>query len=235
MPRPSCPPVWRPHKLSESDSSGLKDYGFPSTHGRFCKLVLLCLRSCVYVRGYAFKTNTCFSDECGEQRPCDLVFTLPENALVRASIVCRGHLDALHWCWCVHVWSCWTLCTRVDPHSCLPGRLYLGVHTVTDVVGGSAIGLALFILHNVLHDTLQATRGSTGTVAACAVVAMALLHKLRAREPSTPSYFQNSTCVGTYVTLTLTAPVTQPHKRTHTHTHDAHDAHAHKHTQMCPP
>jgi membrane-associated phospholipid phosphatase len=32
LPRPASPPVWRPHNQASLDSTGLQDFGFPSTH-----------------------------------------------------------------------------------------------------------------------------------------------------------------------------------------------------------
>ena len=32
VPRPPSPPVWVPHKTASTDSTALRDYGFPSTH-----------------------------------------------------------------------------------------------------------------------------------------------------------------------------------------------------------
>ncbi len=108
LPRPKG--VWVPTWLIKNDSSGLRDYGFPSTHA------MNGVSNAIYVFLYFFAP----AEGLGGGRP-------PPSA-----VPVTGAIILVLW---------WIFNLTV-------GRMYLGVHTTTDIRGGIVIGvLWVFFYH----------------------------------------------------------------------------------------
>lgn len=117
VPRPPSPPVWVPHKTASTDSTALRDYGFPSTHS---------------VNGVTNPTYFIMCVQClaGACRGHCVVMRL-------ACVCCRylwraGYISVNNPYWMAVI----LVCGLVWLGSLSFGRMYLGVHSPSDVEGG---------------------------------------------------------------------------------------------------
>jgi len=159
LPRPSG--VWRASALAETDSSGLLDYGFPSTH------TMNGLSNSGFMLAFYFWNPLWGESYHTGAPPCPLWL---------AVFLMLG-------------WTC----------SLSISRLYMGVHSPTDLRGGFVLGLILIPLWYSLGGAVDSASQSISLMALALLLLLfgfSMLLLCPQTRPPTPTFLQNAVNMG---------------------------------------
>mmetsp|Transcript_4109 Transcript_4109/g.8870 ORF Transcript_4109/g.8870 Transcript_4109/m.8870 type:complete len:494 (-) Transcript_4109:77-1558(-) len=161
LPRPQSPPVWRPAIQEHMDSTGVADFGFPSTHA------MNAVSNSVFVLLY----NLFDADSLEPEK-------------LRATILQTDHVI-------------WIVLTALYILSLSLSRLYVGVHTPTDIRGGLALGCTWVAMYFPLSAKFDRYYLSTPLLSFKLMAATVLMLLLNPQpRPITPTFMQNALLAG---------------------------------------